>query len=443
MDTKDLVQLAIREAKRLGAEDAGALAANSKEDMIRFSNNSVTITKSLRNTAMYVYIALEKKRMVGETSNPTTEGISKFVETLVKSCKANPPSDDYTPLPSDTFSYPYRANYDKKIDENPELLVDLAGDAINSALSAGAKRVAGSLVAHADELTIATTGGATASEKGTTILLNVRAFVETNASGHGLSCASTLSDFDAKNAGTTAGEYAKRALNPRSLPEGKYDVIMSPAVAADIFQHVGWAASAFSIEAGYSFLADMLGKKTSVEDLSIMDVGVGEKGLAGRSFDDEGVPTGRTPIIEKGELKSYLHNTTTARKFSAKTTGNAGMIGPHPWNLEVSAGSFSLDDMIKSVKKGLLVTNNWYTRFQNMRAGAYSTIPRDASFLIEDGELKIPIAGIRISDAIPRQLNSMVAVSKERKWIKWWEVSLPTLSPSILIKDVPITEAVS
>lgn len=443
MESRELVQLALKEAKRLGAEDVGAIASNSNEDMIRFSNNSVTIVKSLRNTALQVYVALEKKRMLGETSNPTPEGIARFVESLVKSCKANPSSEDYTPLPKGPFKYSLPPNYDKAIEESPELLVNLAGEAIEASLAVGAKRVAGSLTSHVDELTIATTGGAYASEKGTTILLNVRAFIEANASGHGLSCASNLGDFDAKDAGRTAGEYAKRALNPSSLPEGRYDVIMLPTVAADIFQHVGWSASAFSVEAGYSFLADLIGKKVGVESLSVADVGVAPRGLGGRSFDDEGVPTGKTAIIERGELKTYLHNTSTARKFSAKTTGSAGIIEPHPWNLEVAAGSFDINEMIKSVKRGVLVTNNWYTRFQDPRAGAFSTVPRDASFLIGNGEIKSPVAGIRISDALPRQLNNITTISKDRKWIKWWEVNLPTLSPAILVKDVPITKAVS
>jgi PmbA protein len=442
MNAKEIVNLVLKEAKRFNVDDAASIASTSHEDMMRFSNNSITIVKSLRNTVVYVYVAIEKKRMLGETSNPTPGGVTKFVESLVKSCRANPPSEDYTPLPKGPFKYSAVPNYDKKM-ENPEILVELAGEAIDNAISAGAKRVAGSLTAYADELTMVSTGSVEASERGTTILLNVRAFADSNASGHGLSCASSLADFDARGAGRTAGEYAKKALNPSTLPEGKYDVIMSPSVAADIFQHVGWAASAFSVESGYSFLADLLGKKVSVKKLSIDDVGVMQRGIGGRSFDDEGVPTGRTSIIDKGELKNYLHNSTTARKFSAKTTGNAGLIDPHPWNLEVAAGDSNVEEMIKSVKNGVFVTNNWYTRFQDPRSGAYSTVPRDAAFLIENGVVKNPIASIRISDSIPRQLSNIAAIGKERKWIKWWEVNVPTLSPAILVKDVPITKAVS
>jgi PmbA protein len=173
----------------------------------------------------------------------------------------------------------------------------------------------------------------------------------------------------------------------------------------------------------------------------LRDYGVIEGGVDGRGFDDEGFPTRENVIIEEGVLKTYLHNSTTAKKFNTSSTGNAGIIDPHPWNLVVDPGSVSIDDMIREVKKGVMVTNNWYTRFQNLRSGEYSTIPRDAAFLIENGKIKHPVVGLRISDSLPRQLANIIAISKERRWIEWWEVSIPTLAPSMLIKSVMITKA--
>ena len=84
---------------------------------------------------------------------------------------------------------------------------------------------------------------------------------------------------------------------------------------------------------------------------------------------------------------------------------------------------------------------NWYTRFQNPAAGSYSTVPRDACFVIKKGEISHPIHGIRISDDIPRQLSNIVSLSKARRWIEWWEVETPVLSPFVAIKDVPVTRS--
>ena len=76
-----------------------------------------------------------------------------------------------------------------------------------------------------------------------------------------------------------------------------------------------------------------------------------------------------------------------------------------------------------------------------MHLGLYSTIPRDACFLVKNGEKVAPIHNIRISDDLPRQLSNIKSLSKQRKWIKWWEVEVPTLSPSIIIEQVPVTRS--
>jgi PmbA protein len=158
-------------------------------------------------------------------------------------------------------------------------------------------------------------------------------------------------------------------------------------------------------------------------------------------FDMEGLPTSRTPIIEDGVLKGYLHNNTTAKKMDESTTANAGLISPHPFNLVVEAGRGTRDELISGVDKGIYVTNDWYLRYQNWNTGDFSMIPRDAMFLIENGELKAPIKELRISDNIPRMLGAVESLGEERRWIKWWEVDTPTLSPSALVRGTKFTKS--
>ncbi|MHB1868931.1 MAG: metallopeptidase TldD-related protein, partial [Nitrososphaerales archaeon] len=224
-------------------------------------------------------------------------------------------------------------------------------------------------------------------------------------------------------------------------PDGIYDVIFSSTVVANILP-VAANASAFAIESGNSFLADKLDQEVAVKSLTVEDYGVFNLGLGGRIFDDEGTPTRTNKIVSNGKFVGMLHNSTTAKKFGKKTTGNAGIIGPRPTTIVFSNGDVPFDEMIRETKQGVLITNNWYTRFQNMRTGDYSTVPRDAAFRIEAGQIKEPIAGLRVSDSIPRQLSNIEAISKERDWVRWWEVNTPTLAPAMKIKGVHITRAV-
>lgn len=439
----ELAEEAFEEAMRQGADDVSALCSKGGENLVRFSNNSITLTNSTRSVELFLYVTKERRRIIGATSNLSPEGIKRFIADLVKACRILSPSPDYTPLPKGPWRYAQDRVYDMKVAEDGVALVDLAKASIGAAFDAGAERVSGTLTASEGNVAIVTSGGAKGESRGTKVILNVRAFADEVASGHGLSCTEVLSDLDPIGAGQRAGEYAKEAINPGHWEEGEYDLVALPTVAADIVQHVGSLASAFAVDTGLSFLADKIGQKVAIDGLTIRDIGVVEGGIGGRAFDDEGLPTQENIIVERGVLKGYLHNSTTARKFGASSTANAGIIDPHPWNLIVDAGSYHTDDLIKEVRRGVLVTNNWYTRFQNLRTGEYSTLPRDATFLIENGKIKHPIMGLRISDSIPRQLNNIHGISKERRWVEWWEVSIPTLTPALLIKSVTVTKAVT
>lgn len=102
---------------------------------------------------------------------------------------------------------------------------------------------------------------------------------------------------------------------------------------------------------------------------------------------------------------------------------------PHAWNIVLEPGDYSKEELFSEVKKGIYITNVWYTRFQNYVAGDFSTIPRDGIFLVENGELK-PIRNIRVSDNLQRILESVIALGKELHHIHWWEVNTPVSTPT-------------
>lgn len=430
--------------KSAGAEEISIISGDVQENMIRFSNNSVTVVKSVNNRSVSAYITKNRRRIMGATSNLNPKSLHRFAKTLVQACSSLDASPHHIGIPKGPFHYSRHTNFDKSIDDSdPNLLSDYVKHAIDKSLKNGGKRIAGSISAESSRISILTTGGIQANDKSTYISLNIRVFINNNVSGHGLSCATKLNDFKPIIAAESASDYAKRSRKIGPWNEGKFDVILSPTVSADIIQNIGDAASAFSVDTGMSFLSGKKGRKISSEQFTLTDHGTIKGCLAPRIFDDEGIPTRDNSIINKGKLSGYLHNSSTAQKSKTTSTGSAGIIDPHPWNLEVSPGDFSLQEIIESVKKGFLITNNWYTRFQNMRTGEYSTLPRDAAFYIEGGKIKHAVNGIRLSDSIPRQLKNIDAIGSTREWIHWWEVNTPCLAPWLLVRDVPVTRAVS
>lgn len=440
-DLDRLPEIAVSAASRLGAEDAIALAVDGRQRILRFANNSVTVANQTEETELMVYLAKDRRTAIAVTSNPVESDVKAFVGELFSSLNGLPPTD-HASLPSEASKFrPSAGSHDDKIAKAVDNIPELAKQAIDASGQAGGKRAAGIISASTTAFSLQASNGTSGSDLRSEITLNIRAFSDGDASGHGLSCSSTMADFDPMEAGRKAGNDAKRMIDA-VLPEaGDYDVLLSPTVASNLVECVVDSSSAFAVEAGRSFLVDKLGKTVASDSLTLTDHGRLKGALGGRSFDDEGTRTGSTPIIERGQLKGYLHNLTTAKRWKTTTTGNAGILSPHPWNIEVGAGDADFDEMVKSMKKGIVLTSNWYTRFKNYRTGEFSTVPRDGAFLVEGGKLTKPLKGLRVSDGLERMFSSVRMLSKNREWIEWWEVETPTLCPWILIDGVKITRA--
>ena len=441
MDIEALNEVAVAEAQRLGADDAVALTTRMKDRMIRFANNTVTTTNQVEEMEITVYLARARRRAIASTSNLASASVKKFVRDLFDSMKGLPESE-YAPLPSKVTKHgPSEFGIDKKIVEVGERLPEFAKTAISASLSSGGKRSAGVIDAGTISTALLVSTGTKGTDERTSITLNIRSFAEKDASGHGLSCSSTLAGFNPQEAGRRAGSDAKRMKEAVEPEAGSYQVLLSPTVASNLVEIVGMAASAFSIDAGTSYLVEKLGKKVASETFSLTDHGSLKGGLGGRAFDDEGIRTKSTRFIRNGVLETYLHNLTTAKKWKTESTGNAGFVTPHGWNYEVGAGDSSYAEMVKEMKRGIILTSNWYTRFKNYRTGEFSTVPRDGAFLVENGEVKRPLKGMRVGDDLLSLFSSVDLLSKQREWIEWWEVDTPTLCPWILTEGVKVTRA--
>ena len=183
--------------------------------------------------------------------------------------------------------------------------------------------------------------------------LSIRAFSEKEASGHAVECSSTLKGFDPARAGRKAGEIAKQAKNPKAGVEGKYDVVFDPLFVGSLLGMWGSMASAYSVMVQMSIFVDKLGKKVASDMVTLRDVPAAYS-VSNRVFDDEGAPAQENVIINKGILKTYLHNTSTAKIFKTKTTGNAGIISPEPWNIEMDQGDMTKEELFKEIKRGLI-----------------------------------------------------------------------------------------
>ncbi len=441
MEISEIPQYIVKEAEKQGVNTI-VHAALVRRNQIRFANNVITITNSWDEAIIDVYAEKDKKIAMFKLMDPRSDVLEKAVKELSQVVEKLKPNEDFYGVAHGPFKYNTIPEiFDKKVVDLGEGLVDLAQASINKALENGAKRVAGIVYATHTKQYSYGINGLNAEQEGTWLEITVRGFMEGYASGMGVSVSRVLSKFDPEGAGAKAGKIAKDCEKQERGEPGKYDVIFSPAVFGNLINTVAMSANGFFYDSGLSFFMDKIGEKVASEKLTLIDSGILRNGYESSLYDSEGHPTQETVIIENGILKGLLHNTSTAKKFDTESTGNAGEGVPRSWNTIVKPGQKTLEELIQQVKKGIYVTSNWYTRFQNYQTGDFSTIPRDGIFLIKDGEIVGAIKEIRISENMIHVLQQIEELGKNPEQIKWWEVDSAVLTPPVLIRDLNITRS--
>lgn len=427
----------VRKAKALGADDVVAKTAFGRYRQTRFSNNQIDISVAWNDYSTDIFLVW-KKRVVG-TMIHNFQNIDETVKKLVDLAKVSKENPQYGGLAQGKFSY-RKSQADKKLRdlENPSEYVFEAVEAAKKEAGSNAN-TGGILFTKFEDVYLVSSAGPVGEDSRSAIEFSIRAFSQKEASGHGVECSSTVKGFDSARAGRKAGEIARQAKNPKVGVEGRYDVVFDPLFAAELLSTWGSMTSAYDVMIQLSVFVNKMGQKVASDMVTLRDF-PSPQSIVNRVFDDEGVPTRENVLIGRGILKTYLHNTSTAKIFKAESTASAGLISPTPSNLALDPGKYDRDGLFSQVKRGLYLTNTWYTRFQNYATGDFSTIPRDGAFLIENGEIKESWKEIRLSDNVLKLLGNVAGISRERQHVYWWGLEgPPSFAPYILIKDVQIT----
>lgn len=454
-DTENLLKTAINTAYEENISEIIAQRIKGKEFQIRFSNSMIDNSKIWNDDHIELFLAKGKKTTYLEIEAPTKGNISSRIKDASKFLKNLPESFLYNGMETSQNKYEEISGlYDPKITDFSDRAPELVNAAIQAALESGAKKVAGVLYFGSSETDLSTSYGNEGSFLGSYYRFTIRSFVDPESSGQDIACSRNLSGVENNfiKAGNSAGETAKLAIGGKQGTPGKYDVIMSPTVAANVLGQVFDGLNPLKIMIGMSPLKyEHIEKQIASEEFNVIDNALIGEGLGSRPFDVEGTLKGKTPIFSEGILKGLFQNTSTSNMDNVKNTGNSiffdfgigsKFLAPGPSNIAIKGGEYALEEIIAESKKPTIyITSNWYTRFTNMAEGIFSTIPRDGMFLIENGEIKKPIRRLRLSDNLLRICSNITSIGNDVKQIYWWEVPTPTFTPTIKIKDCTITAA--
>ena len=218
-----------------------------------------------------------------------------------------------------------------------------------------------------------------------------------------------------KCVGEKAARRVLARLGGRKIKTCEAPVVFDPEMAASLLRNLSAAISGYSLYKGASFLIGKLGAQIASEHVTVIDDGTIPGALGSRPFDAEGLPTRKKTIVEKGRLLSYLLDTYSGKKLAMASTGNASRSvaeppGVAPSNFFLSPGAHTPEEIIRSVKQGLYVTE--LIGFGvNMVTGDYSR--GAAGMWIENGELAYPVEEVTIAGNLKEMIQDIEMIGND------------------------------
>lgn len=393
------------------ADECSAQLTGSISGNIRYALNSVSTSGIVDDLQLGVQVAFGKRvgtATINEFDDASLEKVVRRAEELAKLAPENPEFmaaiDKQTYKASDTYNA-------KTAAITPEYRADTAAASIEPCKKD--KLVAAGFLTDAQGFfAMANSKGNFAYQKSSSIDFTCTVRTE---DGRGSGWVSrNLRDvdaFDAKKEIAIAIDKAKRSADAKALEPGKYTVILEPAASAGLISFMMFGFDARQADEGRSFLSkkgggNKLGEKLFDERVTIYaDPWDKEAAVYPWDSQNDGLPRERHNIINKGKVEYLQYSRYWAEQKKQKANGQPG-------NLIMVGGDKSTMDLVKSTKKGILVTRTWYIRMVDPQTVLLTGLTRDGTFYVEDGEIKHPIKNFRFNESPVIMLNNIEELGK-------------------------------
>lgn len=439
---KDRLAEAAEAALKASADEVSVLAFHSAGGLTRFASSHIHQNTWREDVEFRVVAVVEgTKTGVAVTHSLEPEAVRRAAEDAVAIARLTPGDADFPGLAPPT-TYPQKHGFD---DATAAATPADRADAVRRALSEvpGTMEAAGYVETVADEVLIMSTTGVQAFDRSSRAGISVLAMTD-DSSGYAERLEHKLSDLDATALASRSVDKAERSRNPQPVDPGAYTVILEPAAVSTLMQflgYLGFGGKAFLEER--SFMAGRIGDKLASELITIVDDPIADDSL-GLPFDFEGVPAQRVILIDRGVARGMVWDRRTAGKAGVESTGHAlpppNSYGPIPLNLRMEPGTDTLEDMVASTERGLLVTRFHYSNVVNEKETVLTGMTRDGTFLISDGRIEHGLKNLRYTQNALDALSNVEAVG-DRTEISTELFFGGSRAPALKIRDFKFSSA--
>jgi predicted Zn-dependent protease len=449
------------------ADEVEAIFTGSRFALTRFANNTIHQNVEEENSIVSI-----RTNFAGRTARATTnqfddESLQRAVAASQNLARVQEADPDLLPMPTadearDGTGETPVAPPSRFFDETAAITPGDRAEVVKSIVSIAAQHkltTAGIYSTSESGEGIFNSRGLANWHRQTLAEISITMLAE-DSSGWQKSNSPDVRNLDPARLAETAAQKAVESAHPREIAPGKYTVILEAAAVLDIVGFMFWDYSGVAILDQRSFLNDRIGTQLFGENINIWD-DVAHPLQAGSPFDGEGMRRQRVQLVENGVVKRVVYARATARKMEnseyaskvgpIEATGHGfplpNEVGEMPMNIVFGGPekSRSLEDprsveqMIASTERGVLVTRLWYIREVDPYEKIVTGMTRDGTFLVENGKVQCGLRNFRFNQSLISMLSNVEATGAPVR--ASGEESFDMVAPAMKVKEFNFTEA--
>lgn len=385
------------------ATDAAVNIASEKYSHLRFAGNNFLTSGQRVGRGANVTVWIDQKRGSSSTNDLDDASLKTMVEQAEKIASLAPVDREYLP----TLGLQTYKPVNGYVEATANLSLDNRAKTIGNILADAEKQkviAAGFHQARAQAGASATKNGNFGFERSTIASLSMTARTpDGTSSGYFLRSHFDINRLDTQRIAREAIRKALEGTSARTIDPGAYTVILEPQAVADLLGNLGFTFNARNADEGRSVYSAPGGKTRLGEKIFDERIGIysdpWHPELPGDASAQGGIPAQKIYMVKDGVLENLIYT-----RFWAKQKSKEPTPGPVNTIMESSAGSATVDDMIKSTNRGILISRFWYIRSTDPRTASLTGLTRDGVWFIENGKVAYPVKNFRFNQSITQML---------------------------------------
>lgn len=395
-------------AKKLGVEETEVHVDDAADALTRFANNAIHQNMAEHGLTVSIRTVLEGRTARATTNRIDEDSLRNAIEGSLSLAASQPKHPSLLPMPgAQKYS---RVN--RFVRQTAEITPEDRAQAVRRACDLAIKRgqvAAGIFSTGQSQTAVGNSRGLFAAYRETHGEFSVT-MQEKPAASWAKANSADVRNFDPQRLAARASEKAHLAVNAHELPAGRYTVILEPAAVLDLVGFLFYDFAATALQDKRSCLNERMRKPLFGQNISIWDDAYHPLQL-GAPFDGEGMPRQKVQLVDRGVPKNLVYSRNSAKVAGKKPTGHGFMLpneyGEAPMNLVFSGGRASLEEMVGSTERALLVTRLWYIREVDPYEKIMTGMTRDGLFLVEKGRVVSAVRNFRFNQSLLEMLRNV------------------------------------